>query len=333
LDLLESRARKDGYFLWCKDAEFGVVALKKKCSICIAGIGYWGSKLLREYESLSNCEIDSVVEAREFDLENVTVYKDYRMALNDPFIEALHIALPNEVHYRVAKDALLAGKDVLVEKPMCMNVREADELEQIARKTGRILHVGHLFLYTSTVRELGKLLSGKKIYYIEASWSTRMAPPDNRDVLFDLGSHPIDSLRHILRRRVNSVYAIGRNQENPEAGEEYVHIILDWGGIPVTVKLSWVEAGPKQRVVKIVCSDCTIEADFIEEKIVTKKLEHTSEHSLPKVNTIKEEITMFLTSIRTRKPEAPNEGKYGVETTRILSAARESLVAGEKITI
>lgn len=127
--------------------------------IGVIGAGNWGKNHVKTFHALG--ALAAVAEAdpqrREAIKEGfpqAVVYDDYRALLNDERIDGVVVASPAFTHHEISRAALLAGKDVLVEKPMAMNLAEADELIALAKSGGRILMVGHLLLYSPAVRAI-----------------------------------------------------------------------------------------------------------------------------------------------------------------------------------
>ena len=120
----------------------------------IIGYGYWGINLVRNFSQLDSCAVCGVSDPREERLKllkkiypNINTVTDSNIIINDPAIDAIVIATPAFFHFKLAKQALLAGKSVLVEKPMSSTVAEAEELIGIAETKNKILMVDHTFEY------------------------------------------------------------------------------------------------------------------------------------------------------------------------------------------
>jgi len=123
-------------------------------NIGVVGLGYWGPNLLRNLTSMDDvsvaiCDVDYKrirIMARQFPMIMVGTV-DYDQLLSG--VEAVVIATPPHTHYELAKRALLAGKHVLVEKPLTMSVETSEELVDLANKQNLVLMVGHTFLYNA----------------------------------------------------------------------------------------------------------------------------------------------------------------------------------------
>ncbi|GAI19922.1 unnamed protein product, partial [marine sediment metagenome] len=131
--------------------------------IAVIGIGKWGKNHARLYQELWQEGVVDKVKICDTDEANLQTASttlgvegvpDYRQVLNDPEIQAVSIATPSKTHYQLAREFMESGKDVLVEKPMTMDIKEAEDCVNIAARTKRILMAGHLFRYHPAIREL-----------------------------------------------------------------------------------------------------------------------------------------------------------------------------------
>jgi predicted dehydrogenase len=146
-------------------------------SVGVIGCGYWGPKLARNFNDLPNADLAMVSDLREDRLEEiknlypaVTITRNYNDLLTSD-IEAIVIATPVNTHYPIAKEALLAGKHVLIEKPITAHSDQARDLIEIARKKKLVLMVGHTFEYNPAVEAVHDIVqSGDlgNIYYLNS---------------------------------------------------------------------------------------------------------------------------------------------------------------------
>jgi predicted dehydrogenase len=122
--------------------------------------------------------------------------------------DAMVVAAPADAHFGIAEAALLAGKHVLVEKPMAATLDQADRLASLARAGGLILQVGHLLRYSAEHAAIAARI--KRPLYIEA---TRIAPfkPRGTDVsvILDLMIHDLDLVLSLVDSDIESVDALG----------------------------------------------------------------------------------------------------------------------------
>ncbi|HUP81441.1 MAG TPA: Gfo/Idh/MocA family oxidoreductase, partial [Pirellula sp.] len=120
--------------------------------LALIGSGYWGKNLARNFHALGSlhtlCDVNAAtLSAFQEGYQGVAKSSSIEQVLRDPSIRKVAIATPAAYHFQIAKNALMAGKDLYVEKPLCLNVDEANELVQLADSNARILMVGHLLQY------------------------------------------------------------------------------------------------------------------------------------------------------------------------------------------
>jgi predicted dehydrogenase len=119
---------------------------KKKIKVGVVGIGHLGNYHLQKYQKLENCEITAVADVimdraqKAAEIYQCSAFADYRDMIGK--VDAVSIAVLTSDHYSVARDFLAAGVDVLIEKPICTTLEEADELIELAQKKKLILQVG-----------------------------------------------------------------------------------------------------------------------------------------------------------------------------------------------
>src|SRR6266568_4033691 len=185
------------------DLRFGVI-----------GWGYWGPKVARNLASLPHAVVAMVADTDVTRLASSTANFSPVQTTTDAKnvfrsdVDGVIIATPVRTHYRLAKEALLHGKHVLVEKPLTANVAEAEELVALAQEQQRILMVGHTFEYSPAVNELRKLVrSGDlgKIYCIEAERVNLGLFRSDINVIWDLAPHDISILLYLLGKKPNQI--------------------------------------------------------------------------------------------------------------------------------
>src|SRR5258705_12739143 len=118
------------------------------------GCGYWGPNLLRNFSSLPKCRVKYVVDSSperrafvETNFPRTMAVDAVATVLSDPEITGVVIATPAGTHFQLAKEALLAGKHVFVEKPLATRVAEVDELDKLAKERGLVVMAGHKFFF------------------------------------------------------------------------------------------------------------------------------------------------------------------------------------------
>ena len=180
----------------------------KTISVGLIGCGYWGPNLLRNFNSLPNCQVKAICDLNQDRLDHLhALYPltepltDYQRLLEDPAIHALVIATPVAFHFPLAKASLLAGKHTLIEKPMAASSAECEELIDIAQRLGLVLMVGHTFLYSAAIRKITEIIHSGAIGELRCINARRLNLglfQKDINVAWDLAPHDISIILHIL---------------------------------------------------------------------------------------------------------------------------------------
>src|SRR5213080_196801 len=180
----------------------------------ILGWGYWGPKIGRNLGGLPHVSVTMVCDQDMHRLASLAVNQPWiktTMAAEEVFasdVDGIVIVTPVQTHYQLAKEALLHGKHVLVEKPLTTCVAEAEELIALADQQQRVLTVGHTFEYSPAVNELRKLVqSGDlgKIYCIEAERVNLGLFRSDINVIWDLAPHDISILLYLVGKKPEQI--------------------------------------------------------------------------------------------------------------------------------
>jgi predicted dehydrogenase len=172
------------------------------------GCGYWGPNLLRNFSSLPDCRVKYVVDASperrafvETNFPRTQAVDMTDVVFSDSEITGVVIATPAGTHFQLAKETLLAGKHVFVEKPLATKVSEVDELATLAAERNLVVMVGHTFIYNSAVRYVKKLLDAGELGEIRYIYSQRLNLGRIRgdiDALWNFAPHDISIIQYWL---------------------------------------------------------------------------------------------------------------------------------------
>jgi len=324
--------------------------MHRAINLAVIGAGYWGSKLIGEYLTLSkkrkDAKIVAVAEKSSARLRHITesfslpvsmLRNDYHEILESPKITGVHIATPNESHYEIAMEAIDAGKHVLLEKPMCLSSSDAFRLARCAEKNNTVLLIGHIFRFNNAINMIKGLVEKGKIKGIrcmELRWTSVMPPPSGREIVFDLAPHPVDILNHILEEWPRLVYAKAQSYERKKTGlEEVAFAILEFPeDIVASLTLSWLHHGSKHRTVTVVTKDNMIETEAVKQTIKLYEKGRVKEIPIQKNNTIESEIDHFINCIKNNDPPV-NSALTGIMNVTVLEAMRRSLERGEIVSV
>jgi len=219
-------------------------------NIGLAGFGYWGPNLARNFNSLENCRLASVCEVRPELRERASkLYPGARLTdefndlLDDGGVDAIVISTPVSTHFEMARAALMSGKDVLVGKPLTRTSVEASELIDIARDGERVLMVDHTFLYTGAVRKIKEIMdTGElgEIAYIDSVRVNLGAFQQDVNVIYDLAPHDLSICCHLLDEDPVAVRAIGTTYSDRDVEYlAYIHLEYADGSI-AHFHLNWL---------------------------------------------------------------------------------------------
>ena len=224
--------------------------------IALIGAGGRGRRVMTEFKRDENVKVHAVCDVYEPHLEQglsaagrgTKAYRDYRQVLDDPYVDAVLIATPEHWHHRMTLDAMDAGKDVYVEKPLCHTPEEGKELVEAQRSSDRIVQVGmqrrsyNLYLEARDMRREGKLGTVRMVrtYWLNSRTEPRRAPfkgpIDWQAWLGPASSVPEDPLVFFNWRSL-SAYSGGIAQDQGCHIFDSIHLIMD-AGYPVSVNAS-----------------------------------------------------------------------------------------------
>ncbi|HEY2740208.1 MAG TPA: Gfo/Idh/MocA family oxidoreductase [Thermoanaerobaculia bacterium] len=218
--------------------------------IAVIGAGHWGPNLIRNFHNHQTSEVAWVVDRDEARLEitrsrypDVQVTQDAAAVIADPTVDAVVISTPTVTHYDLAAAALRAGKHALVEKPIATTAAEANDLCRLAAAAGRVLMVGHVFLFNNAIRWVKGFLAEEKLgrlFYI--SMLRTNLGPIRMDVnaAWDLAAHDISIANDWLGGLPHTVAAHGGSWINPGIEDAVFAQLWYPGGIMVNLNVSWL---------------------------------------------------------------------------------------------
>lgn len=328
----------------------------------IIGLGYWGPNYARIISLLENvnlswcCDINKVALSKFSKLfPNVKTSNDIKSLLTDPNLDAVIIVTPAQNHYEIARKFLLAGKDVLVEKPLTNNLEDSKSLVKVAKDKKRILMVDHTFIFNSAIRKLKELIdSGElgKIYHIYGNYNA--LGPIRRDVsaMWDL-PHFIYIVNFLLEKTPLWVQAAGKDYLQ-KGMEDVVFLTFEYpNDILFNLNCSWIDPVKVRRLVVVGERKMVVFDDMEPEekiKIYDKGVALSNDPNfanlqlvvrngdtlIPKLDLkepLREVVIEFIKSIHNRKSDI-STGDDGVNLVEALHFAQQSLIKeGKRVEI
>ncbi len=278
----------------------------------------------------------------------VEYFSDYR----DMFasVDAITVATPTVTHFKIAMDAIQAGKHVLVEKPICPTLEDSEKLVKAADDAGIVLAVGQIERHNPVVKFARESIEQGRFGDIVSISARRVSTFPGRisdvGVLLDLGIHDIDVIRYLAQSSVISVYSLGGKRQNDKF-EDHANILMEFeNGIKGYVEVNWLTP-MKVRKLSITGLKNYVELDYIKQSadisssqvsgtldtndLYRLPIEFDIRHvSLKKQEPLRNEHEDFIRAIET-KTQPLISGEDGMQTLRVCQAAIRSIKEGRKI--
>jgi UDP-2-acetamido-3-amino-2,3-dideoxy-glucuronate N-acetyltransferase len=190
--------------------------------IGLIGLGYWGKNILRNLYELGVLHTASdadcgIISERKEQFHSIKCTTSFEEIVQGPDINAVAIATPAETHYRFVKQSLLSGKDVYVEKPLALTVKEGEEIVKLAESKKKVLMVGHILQYHPAVIKLKELISLGELGKIQYIYSNRLNIGKLRteeNILWSFAPHDISVILMLLEEEPVHVSAHGGDYLN-----------------------------------------------------------------------------------------------------------------------
>lgn len=325
-----------------------------KIRVGIIGCGYWGPNLIRNFSEIQTSEVVAVADLREERLKSLrnpnqqmATTTDYRDLFNLD-LDAVVIATPPATHYKLAKEVLDHGLNVLIEKPMTTSSAQAEELIELAEQRGCVLMVGHTFEFNSAVYALKRLVDGGemgKIYYVDSARLNLGLFQRDLNVLWDLAPHDLSIITYVLGCNPLSVEVYGMDCVFKGIHDvAYMNLVFP-NNILAHIHVSWLDPCKVRRVTVVGSKKMVVYNDIeaLEKiKIYDKGVEapeYTSNFgefqcsyrygdvvipNIKFVEPLRQECQHFLDCINNHcKPLT--SGEEGLKVVRVLEAAQSSL--------
>ncbi len=328
--------------------------MSEELGLAVVGCGYWGIHHVRVAAAqrgarlVAVCDTDGEALARAARLApGARLLRSFDEVLADPSVDAVVLATPARVHGSQAERALASGRHVLVEKPLALAVPEAERVVAEAKRSGRVLAVGHLMLYHPAVVRLRELLTSGALgplYYQYATPVNHGRLRSDENALWSFAPHDLSMIDFLLDgEEPESVSA--RGQSYLQAGvEDVVFVTLKYRrGQMAHILLSWLDPR-KERRLTLVCSRQMVEFDDVaSEKLriydkgydrppaFTQYAEYLTLRQgdihiphVPMAEPLSLELAHFVDCVH--NGTAPrSDGSGGLRIIRILAAAQASL--------
>ena len=321
-------------------------------NIAVVGCGRWGKDLVRNFAELGTlhtiCDADpKVLNQFASRYPQANTESEYHQVLMNEEIKGIVIATPSALHYSMAKEALLAGKDTFVEKPFTTKSEDAQRLVELAEKQQLVLMVGHLLLYHPAVQMLKRYIQSGELGEIYYLYSTRVNLGQIRqdeNALWRLVPHDIAMFVYLLEESPVVVSAYGSSYLQPDFAD-VVFVVLRFRTALAHVHASWLDPH-KIRQLTVVGSKRMAVFDDMESEyklriydkgvISNTLLTKSGQVSCPQIDLTEPlflECQDFIKCMAQREQPLSN-AKRGLEVVNTLEAAQQSIQReGQQISI
>jgi len=310
--------------------------------VAVVGAGGWGRNLVRNLHELGALHTIADIDpghrrAMSEAYPEVGVTADMAAILQDPDIEAVIIATPVGTHHALVQQALEAGKDVFVEKPLTLSGEEAWQLVALAEQRERLLMVGHLLLFQPAIHWLRDFLAAGRIGQVHSVHQERLGLGRARgyeNALWCLGTHDVAVQRFLLPGHTPQQMSVHGQCMLQPGVEDDVHLHLSHDtGLETHLHCSWLWP-QKRRVLVIVGSEGMVEYDELRQVIIhhhkgidgsLENIDQGAEevfegHDQP----LRLELEHFLARVRDRAPST-SDGYFAATLVDLLAKAETRL--------
>jgi len=319
-----------------------------KTKVAVVGVGYWGKNLVRNFYDLGAldvlCDAEESVEAKyKEQYPGVRFHRQFNAVLSDSSVTAVALATPAVTHYEMAKAALEAGKDVLVEKPLAIEVKHGEDLVRLAQAKNRILMVGHILRYHPAILKLQQLIHDGTLGKINYLYSNRLNIGKIRteeNILWSFAPHDISVMLSLLNEMPTRVSCQGSAYLNHNVSDVTLSHFDFPSGVQAHIFVSWLHPVKEQKLVVVGSEKMAVFDDTAEDKLVLYPHRVEWRNRIPtavKANgeavdledsePLRAECQHFLDCVESRRTPV-SDGVEGLQVLRVLDACQRALSNG-----
>ncbi len=313
--------------------------------VAVIGCGYWGKNLVRNFRTLGALRVicDMTAQGRETARQiapECLITERPDTVLQDAQVAGVVIATPAETHFSLVKQALLAGKDVFVEKPLALTYEEGAELVRLANAAQRILMVGHVLEYHPAIAALRQLIDQGELGKLHYIYSNRLSLGKIRreeNILWSFAPHDVAIILRLMGKLPFEVVACGGAYLQPNIADVTLTNLLFDNGVRAHIHVSWLHPFKEQRLV-VIGSQKMASFDDVNKRLVlyNQRVEWEEGQPIPirhdgepieysPREPLQLECQAFLHAMQTRCPPL-TDGASGLRVLRVLQAAQRSMV-------
>jgi UDP-2-acetamido-3-amino-2,3-dideoxy-glucuronate N-acetyltransferase len=325
----------------------GGTSLSATPQIALAGCGYWGKNLCRNFHALG--ALKSVVDATENGQATAcSIAPDAQITdnlddlLRNDQIQGVALATPAETHAELAIQAMQAGKDVFVEKPMAMTLEDAEKMKKVAEGTDRILMVGHLLEYHPAVLKLREMIASGQLGKINYIYSNRLnfgKVRTEENALWSFAPHDVAVILRLMGQAPAEVSSCGGSYLTDGIADTTISNLRFNDDSRAHIFVSWLHPFKEQRLVVVGDKKMAIFNDVapfgeklqlypqnvdFDGSIPTLKKEDAEFVDHANTEPLREECNHFLDCIQSRNQPLTN-AQSGIDVLQVLHACQQSI--------
>ena len=321
--------------------------------IGLIGVGYWGKNLLRNLHSLGVLEgcydfPSEELTALSNKYSDISFFDNLDDLLNNKNITAVCIATPAVTHGDMVIKALNAGKHVFVEKPMCLDISQAENIIKLSERLNLKLMVGHLLLYHPAFIAISRIIKEERLGKLRYLYSTRLSLGKFRkeeNALWSFAPHDISMILSLVEDEPITVNAFGGSYLSDSIADTSITMLKFPSNIRAHIFVSWLHPYKDQRLIVIGDKAMAVFQDTVSgpEKLMIYKHTAKWDGDLPliekargepifydeKLEPLKEECKAFIDLVENNKVP-PSDGHEGLRVLKVLKKADSDLKKREK---
>ncbi len=225
----------------------------------LIGYGYWAPNIAKNLtlnpkvnlKWICDKNVERIDKAKSIYASQVKYSYNYKEIINDPSLDAVVIGVETSSHYKLAKQALTMGKHIFVEKPFTSNVKEAIELDKLAKSLKLKIQVNHIMVYNSEINKIKQLINNNhigKILYIDAMRMNLGQIRRDISAMWDLALHDLVVIDHLTDgKEPYFISALGEKFYNPK--ESVSFLTMRYPGFISHIQSSWISPKKERKII------------------------------------------------------------------------------------
>ena len=309
----------------------------------VVGAGYWGKNLIRNFAALGAlravCDHHAEIHDRYPDIQTTLDFDD--LLTNDE-IQAIAIATPGHTHFELAEQSLRAGKDLFVEKPLCLSVAQGEQLVALAAEFDRVLMVGHILNYHPCVTRLQAMVAGGdlgELHYISAHRLNLGKLCFHENALWAYGPHDVSVILSLTGALPTAVHCSGGAYLSEGIADQTCTTLQFASGETAHILSSWLHPFKEHKLTVIGSEGMAVFDDTRGwgEKLSLYRQPVTWKEGVPRVTPVEPEFVpvekgeplraecAHFLQCCARRSRPRTDGEEGVRVLRVLEAAQRHL--------